>query len=158
MEDLEKDLAYMGSALALAQKAQSIDEVPVGALVVLDDEVIGEGWNQPISTHDPTAHAELIAIRQAANHIGNYRLLDTVMYVTLEPCCMCVGAMIHARIKRLVYAAPDLKTGAVSSAFNLLSAKSHNHAIEVSAGVLEVECSQILSDFFSQLRKKPRGC
>ncbi len=145
------DISYMQQALALAQHAEEQGEVPVGAILVLDDEIIGQGWNQPISTNDPTAHAEIIALRQGAAKLNNYRLLNTTLYVTLEPCVMCIGAMLHARIKRLVFGTLDPKTGAVESVFNLLDTKL-NHQIVYHGGVLADKCSEVLSAFFKQRR------
>ncbi len=150
----KKDELWMLQALKLAKQASDIDEIPVGALIVKDEKLIGQGYNQPILTHDPTAHAELIAIRNAATNQKNYRLLNSTMYVTLEPCCMCVGALIHARIKRLVFAAHDFKTGAVESSIRLISADFHNHKIEVLGGLLEDQASELLSSFFKQLRTR----
>ncbi|NOY62390.1 MAG: tRNA adenosine(34) deaminase TadA [Gammaproteobacteria bacterium] len=157
-----QDHLWMQRAQALAQRAEQQGEVPVGALIVaqnrtsaeqaIDEQIIGEGWNQPISSHDPTAHAEIVAIRAAGAQIENYRLCNTTLYVTLEPCTMCVGAMIHARIGRLVYGAADAKTGAVASAYQLLDQGGHNHRIQVTAGILADECSQRLSDFFKMRR------
>ena len=142
----------MSKALELAQYAATQEEVPVGAVLIYKDEIIGSGWNQPISQNDPSAHAEVIALRDAASSINNYRLIDTTMFVTLEPCVMCVGAMLHARIKRLVFGASDPKTGAAGSVFELISDSRHNHAIEVTAGVLQKECVEILQHFFQQRR------
>ena len=144
----------MRYALKLAEYAEHQGEVPVGAVLVKDNLLIAEGWNQPISTHDPSAHAEMVAMRKAGYTLSNYRLTDTTMYVTLEPCIMCVGAMIHARIKRLVYAANEPKTGAVCSAFELLSDEKHNHQIEVVGGVLAEESRQLLQNFFKHRRRK----
>ena len=142
----------MHEALALAEHAQDENEVPVGAVIVLNNKVIGKGWNQPISKNDPSAHAEIIAIRDAAKEVKNYRLLDATLYVTLEPCLMCVGAILHARIKKLVFGAFDPKTGAVSSVFNVLTDSRHNHNVEVQGGILEVECAELLQTFFKQRR------
>lgn len=142
----------MRRALQLAHHAASQNEVPVGAVIVLNGEIIGEGWNQPIRSNDPTAHAEIIALRNAAEKIGNYRLIDTEMYVTLEPCIMCVGAMVHARISRLVYGADDPKTGAVKSVFNLSEAPFLNHKIAWEGGILKDECGKILQNFFKLKR------
>lgn len=154
-----KDQHYMREALKLAQKAQSQGEVPVGALVVLGDEVIGEGWNQPISMKDPTGHAEILALREAAQYLNNYRLPNTTLYVTLEPCAMCVGAMIHARIKRLVFGAFDPKTGAVDSVFKLLNSNNFNHDIDWIGGCEAEQCGQILKEFFKMKRRGDcRGC
>ena len=142
----------MHEALALAEYAQDQNEVPVGAVIVLNNKVIGKGWNQPISKNDPSAHAEVIAIRDAAKEVNNYRLLDATLYVTLEPCLMCVGAILHARIKKLVFGAFDPKTGAVSSLFNMLTDSRHNHHVEVRGGILEAECAKLLQTFFKQRR------
>ena len=146
------DLHWMHEALLLAQHAVAQQEVPVGAIVVYDDVIIGKGWNQPILQKDPCAHAEIIALREAASSLNNYRLLNTTLYVTLEPCVMCVGAMLHARIKRLVFGAYDPKTGAVESVFDLLSDSRHNHSIDVKGGVLKEECAEMLQQFFRQRR------
>ena len=146
------DKDYMELALELAQRARLADEVPVGALLVLDGEVIGKGWNQPISRHDPTAHAEIVALREAAQAVGNYRLPGTVLYVTLEPCTMCVGAVIQARVKRLVFGAHEPRSGAVSSAFALLQSDKHNHSIKVRSGVLGKECAAVMRTFFAVRR------
>lgn len=151
---LTKDEQYMQEAIQLAQHASDHEEVPVGAVVVHENTIIGKGWNQPISTNDPTAHAEIIALRDAAKTIGNYRLLNTTLYVTLEPCIMCVGAMIHARIKKLVYAASDPKTGAAGSVFNLHKDPKHNHTIEAQGGVLADESAKLLRAFFRKRRMK----
>lgn len=152
MQQREQDEHYLHQALLLAKKAESEGEVPVGAVMVLNDAVIAEGWNQPIQSQDPTAHAEIIALRKAAQHIGNYRLNNATLYVTLEPCVMCVGAMIHARIARLVFGAMDPKSGAVKSAFQLLTDTHHNHLISWEGGVSETACSAILKAFFKQRR------
>lgn len=153
---MNTDEYWMQQALELARKAESEDEVPVGAVLVRDDQLIGEGWNHPIRSHDATAHAEIMAMRKAGKAINNYRLIDTTLYVTLEPCPMCVGAMIHARIKRLVFGAHDPKTGAAGSVFDLIHAEAHNHRIEVSGGVLEDEARQMLQGFFRN-RRNNRG-
>ncbi|MGH8668521.1 MAG: tRNA adenosine(34) deaminase TadA [Burkholderiales bacterium] len=145
------DDKFMRQALALAQRAQDEGEVPVGAVVVLDERIIGEGWNRPISAADPTAHAEVQAMRAAAATLRNYRLLGCTLYVTLEPCAMCVGAMFHARIRRVVFGARDPKTGAAGSAVDLFSHKLNHHAL-VEGGVLAAECSAILSQFFAARR------
>lgn len=150
------DEYWMQKALELAAKAEAEDEVPVGAVIVKDGQLVAEGWNQPIQSHDPSAHAEMQAIRAAGQALNNYRLVDTTLYVTLEPCSMCVGAMIHARIARLVFGAYDEKTGAAGSAINLLSDPVHNHRMTVQAGVMEPECRQILQDFFRKKRNKNR--
>lgn len=150
------DEYWMQKSLELAHKAQAEDEVPVGAIIVKDNQLIAEAWNQPIQSHDPTAHAEIIAIRKAGQTLNNYRLIDATLYVTLEPCSMCVGAMIHARVKRLVFGAYDVKTGAAGSAINLISDQVHNHKIEVFGGVLQVDCKQLLQEFFRKKREKKK--
>lgn len=142
----------MRQALVLARQAAAADEVPVGAVVVRDGLVIGRGYNQPIMRHDPTAHAEVMAIRDAARHTGNYRLPQCQLYVTLEPCCMCVGAILHARIAHLIFGAHDPKTGACGSVINLLAERRLNFHTAVSGGVLAEESSQLLKQFFSQRR------
>ena len=144
---------WMQQAIQLAKKAAEEDEVPVGAIIVKDNQLIAEGWNQLIQSHDPSAHAEIMAIRNAGKVLSNYRLIDTTMYVTLEPCSMCVGAMIHARVKQLVFGASDLKTGATGSAINLIHDSIHNHKIDVVSGVLEDESKQILQQFFKRKRE-----
>lgn len=147
-----QDVFFMERALLLARRAESLNEVPVGALVVINNEVISEGFNCPIMTSDPTAHAEIIALRKAAQKLHNYRLPQATLYVTLEPCVMCVGAMLHARIERLVFGASDPKTGAITSIFKILDDKSLNHQIAFQGGVLAPECGKILSDFFQSKR------
>ena len=149
-----EDEAWMGLALSLAQQAASIGEVPVGAVLVKDGEVLGQGYNRPISTNDPSAHAEIAALRDAGQRLGNYRLPGTTLYVTLEPCTMCAGALIHARIERLVFGAFEPKAGVICSKNKLLEADYINHNIAVTAGVLSADCSIIVSNFFSQRRKK----
>jgi tRNA(adenine34) deaminase len=146
------DEHWMNHALELAKKAEAAGEVPVGAVVVLNDELIAEGWNQPISASDPTAHAEIMALRAAGRKLDNYRLLDTELYVTLEPCPMCVGAMLHARVKRVVFAASDPKTGALGGAYDLLNSVKHNHAFEVTGGVLAEQSRDLLQAFFRNRR------
>ena len=146
------DLDYMQLALNLAQHAAIKGEVPVGAIVVKDGMVIGRGSNAPIAKHDPTAHAEITAMREAAAYLGNYRLVDCTLYVTLEPCAMCSGAMQHARIAKLVYGASDPKTGACGSVVNLMAEPKLNHHTEVVGGILAIECGAVLSDFFRQRR------
>jgi len=147
-----RDEAHMRRALALARHAEEAGEVPVGALVVLNDEIIGEGWNQPIVAHDPSAHAEIVALRAAAARTKNYRIPDAVLYVTLEPCAMCAGAMVHARIARVVYGAADPKSGAAGSVFNLLESSTLNHRAQVTRGVLAEECGETLRKFFEARR------
>lgn len=144
----------MQKALELAHRAESQGEVPVGAVLVLNDECIAEGWNQPISLNDPSAHAEMIAIRQAGQQLNNYRLCDTTLYVTLEPCVMCAGAIVHARVARVVFGARDPKTGAAGSVLQLLQNSSLNHHCQLTSGVLQEQCAAILSDFFSNKRNQ----
>ncbi|MGZ8172804.1 MULTISPECIES: tRNA adenosine(34) deaminase TadA [Methylobacter] len=146
------DEAWMRHAIRLAQRAEQQGEVPVGAIVVRDNRCIAEGWNIPITSHDPTAHAEVVAMRGAGVHVQNYRLNDATLYVTLEPCVMCIGAMSHARIKRLVFGAYDPKRGAVCNALSLTDAPFLNHRISWDGGVLETECSEMLRDFFKARR------
>lgn len=148
------DQEYMQLALELAAQAAEAGEVPVGALVVKDGEIIGRGYNAPISSHDPSAHAEIRAMRDAAQNIGNYRLVGCTLYVTLEPCAMCTGAIQHARIARLVYGANDPKTGACGSVVNLMKETRLNHHTEVEGGVMAVECGGVLSAFFAARRGK----
>lgn len=148
------DEHWMQQALLLADKAELQDEVPVGAIIVKDNQLIAEAWNQSIQNHDPSAHAEIQVIRKAGQVLSNYRLTDTTLYVTLEPCSMCVGAMVHARIRRVVFGAYDAKTGACGSAINLVEAQHHNHKVEVSGGVLENECREQLQTFFKRKRQK----
>ena len=143
----------MRAALAEARKAMASDEVPVGAVVAFDGDIVATGFNQPISTVDPTAHAEIRAIRAAAQHIGNYRLTGATLCVTVEPCAMCVGAMVHARIGTLIYGAPEPKTGAVRSTMTLVDDPSWNHRIAVVAGVMEEDCRGLLQEFFKEKRK-----
>lgn len=146
------DQAWMRHALALAERAREAGEVPVGAVLVKDGEVLAEGWNCPISTHDPTAHAEVMALRAAGLSLGNYRLVDTTLYATLEPCVMCMGAIIHARVRRVVYGAADPKRGAAGSALMLADVDFLNHRVEVVGGVLAEECGAQLRAFFRAKR------
>ena len=146
------DEHWMRRALEMAQRAEAAGEVPVGAIVVLNGDVVAEGWNQPISSADPTAHAEIVALRAAGHKLANYRLLDTELYVTLEPCPMCVGAMLHARVRRVIYAATDPKTGALGGAYDLLNSVGHNHSFEVTKGVLEEQSRALLRRFFRSRR------
>ena len=143
----------MREALAQARLAWDRGEVPVGAVVVLHGTVIGEGFNQPISAHDPTAHAEVVAIRDAATRLGNYRLTGATMYVTIEPCQMCVGALVHARVARVVYGAPEPKAGAIESAMRAHEHPSLNHRVVAVGGVLESECRDVIQEFFERRRK-----
>ena len=152
VNDAQFDERFMRHALGLAQRAQAEGEVPVGAVVVLEEKVIGEGWNRPISASDPTAHAEIQAMRAAASTRKNYRLVGATLYVTLEPCAMCVGAMFHARIRRVVFGAADPKTGAAGSTVNLFEEKRLNHHALVQGGVLAAECGAVLSGFFASRR------
>lgn len=144
----------MRRALELASRAESQGEVPVGALVVQGDRVIGEGWNQPITLRDPTAHAEILALRAAAATLGDYRLGATTLYVTLEPCPMCAAALVHARVARLVFGAWDPRQGAAGSAFNLLAARQLNHRVDCFGGVLAEECGGVLKRFFDSRRQE----
>jgi tRNA(adenine34) deaminase len=148
----DQDQIFMQLAIDLAKEAAKNGEVPVGAIVVKDGVVIGRGSNSPIRLHDPSAHAEILAMRDAAKNIKNYRLIDCTLYVTLEPCAMCSGAIQHARIAKLIYGASDLKTGACGSVINLMSEKKLNHHTTVKSGVLSDETGQILSGFFKQRR------
>ncbi len=147
-----QDEDFMRLAMAMANEAANLGEVPVGAIVVKDGQVIGQGRNAPISLNDPTAHAEIQAMRAAAQLLGNYRLVDCTLYVTLEPCAMCSGAIQHARIARLVYGASDPKTGCCGSVVNLMAEQKLNHHCAVSGGILATECGALLSDFFRQRR------
>ena len=146
----------MRAALDLARQAQADGEVPVGAVVVRDGEIIGRGYNAPISRHDPSAHAEMMALRDAARHLGNYRLVDCELFVTLEPCLMCAGAIMHARIARLVYGAGDPKTGACGSVVDVFAESRLNHHAEVAGGLLADECGALLSDFFAMRRAEQK--
>lgn len=146
------DAIFMQQAISQAHNAWALGEVPVGALVVRDGEIIATGFNQPIGTHDPTAHAEIMALRAAAEIIGNYRLPGCELYVTLEPCAMCAGAMMHARLARVVYGAPDPKTGACGSVVDLFAQQMLNHHTKVTAGVMAHECGNLLRDFFAERR------
>lgn len=147
------DADFMQAALEQARLAWAAGEVPVGAVVVRDGEIIGRGYNQPISGHDPTAHAEIVALREAARRTGNYRLPDSTLYVTIEPCLMCTGAIFHARVARLVFAAPDPKTGVAGSVLDLYRETRLNHHAKVEGGVLAQECSQLVSGFFVERRR-----
>jgi tRNA(adenine34) deaminase len=155
-EQNQLDLTFMQRAFELAQQAEQHDEIPVGAVVVHQGKIIGEGFNQSIMLNDPSSHAEMNAIRQAGEFLNNYRLLDCTLYVTLEPCPMCAGLLVHSRINRLVYACSDLKTGAAGSAFNLVNSPLLNHQIEVHSSIMQEECSQLLSSFFKRRRKEKK--
>jgi tRNA(adenine34) deaminase len=148
------DKDFMGLALDLAREAGAAGEVPVGALVVLEGEIVGRGFNQPIGRSDPTAHAEIMALRDAAAQLGNYRLPGCSLYVTLEPCAMCAGAIMHARIARVVFGARDPKTGVAGSVIDLFAEERLNHHAELVGGVLEVECGGLLSAFFAARRSR----
>ena len=143
----------MRHALRLADNAGHAGEVPVGAVLVKDDRIIGEGWNQPIQSRDPTAHAEIMALRRGARELSNYRLPGTTLYVTLEPCAMCSGAIIHARVERVVFGAFDPRTGAAGSVFDILISTRLNHIVDVVGGVLEEECAARLHTFFASRRR-----
>ena len=147
------DEDFMREALDLARQAASAGEVPVGCVVVKDGEIIGRGYNRPISTHDPTAHAEIIALRDAAQQFRNYRLSGCELYVTLEPCAMCVGAILHTRLARLIYGAPDPKTGACGGVINLLTVSSLNHHTSATGGVLADSATILLQGFFAERRR-----
>ena len=142
------DDTFMRRALELARTAEAAGEVPVGAVIVKDGAIDAEGWNHPIGARDPTAHAEIVALRAAGTALGTYRLTDTTLYVTLEPCAMCAGAMVHARVRRLVYGATDPRAGAAGSVFNVVQNSALNHRMELSGGVLAEDCGALLRDFF----------
>ncbi len=148
------DEYYMGRALTLAAMAEKQGEVPIGALIVLDNTIIAESHNAPITQHDPTAHAEIIALRQAGQKLQNYRLLNTTLYVTLEPCAMCATAILHARIARCVFASSDPKAGAAGSVINIFENYAWNHRIEYQGGVLQTQASELLKNFFAKRRFK----
>jgi tRNA(adenine34) deaminase len=150
------DLAFMRMALEQARQAEKNMEVPVGAVLVRGVEVLSVAFNQPIAVSDPSAHAEILAIRAAAQKIGNYRLPETTLYVTLEPCIMCMGAILHARVRRLVFGALEPRTGAAQSCYTIGTDDLLNHRLEINGGVLEAECSQIIKDFFRK-RRAERG-
>jgi tRNA(adenine34) deaminase len=156
VSDILTDESYMRYAIRLAQRAEDLGEVPVGAVLVKNEKVIAEGWNQMIDLHDSTAHAEIMAIRGAGKVLENYRLIETTLYVTLEPCVMCMGAIAHARIQRLVFGAFDEKRGCVCNALNLSNAPFLNHHVAWQGGILEETCSQLLKDFFAMRRKNKK--
>ncbi|WP_241488373.1 tRNA adenosine(34) deaminase TadA [Erwinia iniecta] len=147
----------MRHALTLAQRAWDEGEVPVGAVLVQGNRVIGEGWNRPIGHHDPTAHAEIMALRQGGKVLENYRLIDTTLYVTLEPCVMCAGAIVHSRIGRLVFGARDEKTGAAGSLLDVLGHPGMNHQVKMTEGILAQQCAGMLSDFFRMRREQKKA-
>lgn len=157
MDPRETDERWMHEALALAARAAGQGEVPVGALVVLDGERVADGWNRPILDRDPSAHAEIVALRAAAALLDNYRLPGTTLYVTLEPCAMCAGAIVHARVERLVFGAWDPKAGAVSSVYDIISRPRLNHAVNWTGGVLEAESAELLRRFFRRRRSGNGG-
>jgi tRNA(adenine34) deaminase len=148
------DAEYMAMAIELAREAWQAGEVPVGAIVVLDGEIVGRGFNQPIARHDPSAHAEIMAMRDAGQRIGNYRLPECTLYVTLEPCAMCAGAIMHARMKRIIFGAADPKTGAAGSVVNLFHESRLNHHTHIQGGILAEECGELISGFFRKRRTK----
>ena len=152
MKQAELDRQFMEQALEQAQYAALAGEVPVGAVIVRNGEVISKAFNQPITNHDPSAHAEMLALRQAALAAENYRLPGTTLYVTLEPCIMCAGAMLHARVDRIVYGAADPKTGAAGSVLDVFSSKQINHQTVIEGGMMAQECGQLLRDFFKERR------
>jgi tRNA(adenine34) deaminase len=149
-----RDLNFMREAISQAHNAWALGEVPVGAVLVKDGEIVATGFNQPIGTHDPTAHAEIMALRAAATLLGNYRLPGCELYVTLEPCAMCCGAMMHARLARVVYGASDPKTGACGSVVNLFAQEKLNHHTELVGGVLAEDCGRVLKEFFAERRAR----
>lgn len=151
-----EDMHWMSYALQLAAKGEAIGEVPVGAVIVQNEKIIGEGFNQPISSHDPTAHAEIIALRQAAELVQNYRLVGSTIYVTLEPCTMCVGALVHARVARLIFGTAETKAGAVVSKSQLLDNDYFNHKVDYAGGLMAQQCQHQLSHFFSMRREQKR--
>lgn len=153
MKNRDPDASHMNHALTLARRAAEQGEVPVGAVIVRDSEIIGKGWNRPIGENDPSAHAEIQALRDAGQRVSNYRLPNTTLYVTLEPCVMCAGAIIHARVNRVVFGAHDPKGGAAGSVFNLLPPDGRfNHRVECAGGLLEQECAELLQTFFKARR------
>lgn len=152
---MQPDELWMEEALREAQRALALGEVPVGAVVVYEGRVSGRGCNRPLTAHDPTAHAEILALREAGQTIGNYRLLDCDLYVTVEPCAMCAGAITHARIRRLIYGADDPKAGAVHSMLQVLNHPKLNHSVDVNSGVLAARCMDLLQTFFRERRNSP---
>lgn len=153
-EFTQQDEYFMRQAMALAAKAEEQGEVPVGAVLVKDGEIIAQGWNRSIGNHDATAHAEIQVLRQAGDKLENYRLLDTTLYVTLEPCPMCAGALLHSRVKRIVYGAPDLKAGAAGTVMNIFASQAAYHYATIEKGLLEDECREQLQAFFKRRRKE----
>jgi tRNA(adenine34) deaminase len=153
----QQDVQFMLRAMALAQQAEQLGEIPVGAVVVSQGTIVGEGFNQSISLNDPSAHAEMLAIRAAGQTLENYRLPECTLYVTLEPCPMCAGLLVHSRIKRVVFASADNKTGAAGSVFNLLNESKLNHRVKCEQGLLQAECSAMLSNFFKRRRQQQKA-
>ncbi|WP_038177215.1 tRNA adenosine(34) deaminase TadA [Vibrio pacinii] len=153
----QQDHQFMRRAMQLAELAEQQGEVPVGAVLVKDGQIIAEGWNLSISEHDATAHAEIQTLRKAGQVLGNYRLLDTTLYVTLEPCPMCAGALLHSRVKRIVFGAPDLKAGAAGTVLNLFEHQAAYHYADVESGLLEQECRAQLQSFFKRRRKEQKS-
>lgn len=151
-----QDEFWMKHALRLAHKAWDMNEVPVGAVLVQGNQLISEGWNQSITLNDPSAHAEMIAVREGGAVLNNYRLVDTTLYVTLEPCPMCAGLLVHARINRIVYGAGDYKTGAAGSVMNLLQDPKLNHQVDITGGILADECAELISSFFKYRREQKK--
>ena len=149
---IKDDKLYMSLALEQAKIAQNIDEIPVGCIIVKDEKIIASGYNRQIIDNNPTSHAEIIALKNAGKYLKNHRLINTTLYTTLEPCTMCFGAIIHARIKRIVYATTDNKTGACGGCMDLVMSKCFNHKIEITAGILNQECKDLLQNFFKQKR------
>lgn len=154
---MSNDELWMRYALQLAEKAWEQQEVPVGAVLVRGGIMLGEGYNQTLQQHDPSAHAEIMALRAAGQQVGNYRLPDSTLYVTLEPCAMCAGALVHARIERVIFGAFDPKTGAAGSVFNLLDDERHNHQVMVQGGVLQAACAEQLQAFFRERRQRQKA-
>ncbi|WP_144393804.1 tRNA adenosine(34) deaminase TadA [Pleionea sediminis] len=154
IEFSDSDREFMSRAIDLALQAEVVNEIPVGAVLVRDGTIIGEGFNQPIRNHDPSAHAEIVALRNAGQTVENYRLPNTTLYVTLEPCVMCAMAIVHARVERVVFGAKDLKTGAAGSVFDILNSDKHNHRVQVGQGLEEITCSKLLSNFFRRRRQE----
>ena len=156
MEVAQQDAYFMQEALKVARRAKEVGEVPIGCVIVHNNRIIGRAHNQTVQLHDPTAHAEMIAITQAAEFLQNERLIDTVLYVTAEPCPMCAGAIVLARIKRVVFGTEDSKWGAAGSLYNILKDTRLNHSCEVTGGVLKEECSELLQSYFAEKREEPR--
>ncbi len=155
-ELLDQDKKWMTHALSLAERAMELGEVPVGAVVVRDNDLVGQGFNQPIFSHDPSAHAEIVALRDASNRLENYRLPGTTLYITIEPCTMCFGAIVHARVERVVFGAPEPKSGVLVSNPLLLDSGVYNHEIQWTGGVLEEECSEVIQRFFKRRREEKK--